>query len=404
MAAKKTTEASSTAQDISHVTDSNRPSIPKEIKKTTIGGQALIEGLMMVGPKRISMAIRKADGSIYVEEIAQGRKMVFFEKVPFFRGGIRLFRQLVTGTGALMKSAEISEETPPAAAVLPVDADASTDGVLTGTAQAAVTSTDTPESIAVTAGSEDQVSSEAKDARSPAKKPKAEAKPGRLDAFLEKHFNLMIVIFAFIGIMFSIVLFILVPRLIVDFVSNWIPGSQSKALSVVLTLNLVEGLLRIIIFVGYLMLTSRIKDIARVWMYHGAEHKTIACFEAGEPLTVENVRKFSRFHPRCGTAFLFIVIIVSILVFSVVGALIGVNFWWLNLLIRLAFMPVVAGIAYEIIHFTGKHDKNPICRSVSGPGLWMQRFTTREPDDGMLEVAIAAVVAVLPEREGEDAW
>ena len=398
MTTKKTTKAQPVGQDISQVTDVKSPSIPKEIKKTTIGGQALIEGLMMVGPKRISMAIRKADGSIYVEEIAQGRKMVFFEKVPFFRGGIRLFRQLVTGTGALMKSAELSEETPPAVAGMPVDTD------VPDALQGSVAGPDIPVSDAGTIGSEVQVPIITRKARTASKPPKAEAKPGRIDAFLEKHFNLMIGIFAIIGIMFSIGLFILLPRLIVDFVSNWIPASQSDALSVVLTLNLVEGLIRIIIFVGYLMLTSRIKDLARVWMYHGAEHKTIACFEAGEPLTVENIRKYSRFHPRCGTAFLFIVFIVSILVFSVVGAFIGVNILWLNMIIRITFMPVVAGIAYEIIHFAGKHDKNPICRSVSGPGLWLQRFTTREPDDGMLEVAIAAVVAVLPEREGEDTW
>jgi len=413
------------------------PSAPKHkvtparqgVKKTSIGGQALIEGLMMVGPKRISMAIRKADGSIYVEEISQGRKMIFFEKVPFFRGGIRLFRQLVTGTGALMKSAELSEETPPAPVVLPSDTqipDAPhTDTQIpdaphtdTQIPDAPHTDTQIPDAphtdthplenrtaTSGSAGSEEvRLSQLAKEARTAANPPKMQAKPGRIDLFLEKNMNLMIVIFAFLGIMFSITLFILLPRLIVDFSTQWIPDSKSSALSIVLSRNLAEGLLRILIFVGYLMLTSRLKDIARVWMYHGAEHKTIACFESGEPLTVENIRKFSRFHPRCGTAFLFVVVIVSILVFSVVGAFIGVNIWWLNILIRLALMPFVAGIAYEIIHFTGKHDKNPICRSVSKPGLWMQRFTTKEPDDRMLEVAIAAVLAVLPENEGEDTW
>jgi uncharacterized protein YqhQ len=187
-------------------------------------------------------------------------------------------------------------------------------------------------------------------------------------------------------------------------ITRWIPGSQTDNVGVTLILNLVEGILRIAIFIGYLAITSRMKEIARVWMYHGAEHKTISCYEAGEPLTVENVRKYSRFHPRCGTAFLFIVVIVSILVFCIAGVFIGVNIWWLNMLIRLALVPFVAGIAYEIIHFTGKHDSNPVCRSVSKPGMWMQRFTTREPDDRMIEVAIAAMEAVLPENKDEDNW
>ena len=216
--------------------------------------------------------------------------------------------------------------------------------------------------------------------------------------------TLMIFISEILGIMFSVVLFILLPRLIVDFISHWIPASQHDNVGVTLILNLAEGILRIAIFIGYLAITSRMKEIARVWMYHGAEHKTIACYEAGEPLTVENIRKYSRFHPRCGTAFLFIVVIVSILVFCVAGVFIGVNIWWLNMLIRLALVPLVAGIAYEIIHFTGKHDSNPVCRSVSKPGMWMQRFTTREPDDSMLEVAIAAMEAVLPENKDEDNW
>ncbi len=372
----------------------------KELKKTTIGGQALIEGLMMVGPRRIAMAIRKSDGSILVEEIAQGRKMVFFEKLPFFRGGIRLFRQLVTGTGALMKSAEFSEETPPVSAVTPT-----AEEQIPEVSQVAETEAGGADTDAITEPqTENRLSRMADDARTAAQPPKPVEKQGRLDAFLEKNMNIMIVIFALLGILFSVALFMLLPRLIIDFISNWIPASKSDSISVNLILNLAEGILRIAIFIGYLALTSRIKDIARVWMYHGAEHKTIACYEAGEPLTVANVRKFSRFHPRCGTAFLFVVVIVSILVFCIAGVFIGVNWWWLNALIRLALVPVVAGIAYEIIHFTGKHDTNVICRSVSKPGLWMQRFTTREPDDSMLEVAIAAVQAVLPENEGEDTW
>ena len=244
----------------------------------------------------------------------------------------------------------------------------------------------------------------ADEARSAAEPSEVKEKTSRMDSFIEKNMNVMIVISAILGIMFSVVLFIILPRFIVDLISKWIPASQSNTVGMNLILNLIEGVLRIAIFIGYLVLTSKMKDIARVWMYHGAEHKTIACYEAGEPLTVENIRKYSRFHPRCGTAFLFVVVIVSILVFCVVGVFIGVNIWWLNMLIRLALVPLVAGIAYEIIHFTGKHDTNPVCRSVSKPGMWLQRFTTREPDDSMLEVAIAAMEAVLPENKDEDNW
>ena len=164
--------------------------------------------------------------------------------------------------------------------------------------------------------------------------------------------------------------------------------------------SLVEGLLRITLFIGYLFMASRLKDIQRVWQYHGAEHKTIACYESGLPLTVENTRPFSRFHPRCGTAFMFIVIIVSIIVFSFLG-------WhsrWINLLIRFALVPVVAGIAYEIIRLAGRHD-NRFTRAISVPGLLLQRLTTAEPDDSMLEVAIAAMDAVRPNQEGiQDKW
>lgn len=380
----------------------SRETAAVKVKKTTIGGQALIEGLMMVGPRRIAMAIRKADGSIVVEEIAQGRKMIFFEKVPFIRGGLKLFRQLITGTGALMKSAELSEV--PAAAE-----PAAPEGISVPDAAEAMSVIDASAGTEAAAepsetSEEERLATLATQARSAAQPPKKQEKVSRLDSFLEKHMNLMVVFSAVLGILFGVILFFLLPRLIVDLITHWIPASQTDSYAVILLQNLVEGIIRITIFISYLALTSRVKDIARVWMYHGAEHKTIACYEAGEPLTVENIRKFSRFHPRCGTAFLFVVVIVSILVFAVSGIFIGVNIWWLNLLIRLALVPVVAGIAYEIIHFTGKHDDNAVCRSVSRPGMWMQRFTTREPDDSMLEVAIAAMQAVLPENKSEDNW
>ena len=162
---------------------------------------------------------------------------------------------------------------------------------------------------------------------------------------------------------------------------------------------MVEGIIKIVIFILYLALVSRMKEIRRVFEYHGAEHKSIACYEAGEELTVENVRKHTRFHPRCGTSFILIVLVIGIIVFSVVT--------WDNLAVRmilkLALLPVVMGIAYEIIKLAGRYD-NPVTRIVSAPGLWLQRLTTSEPDDSQIEVAIAALTEVLPQNKEEDRW
>jgi uncharacterized protein YqhQ len=178
--------------------------------------------------------------------------------------------------------------------------------------------------------------------------------------------------------------------------SGWQGGSAGKTN---LILSAFEGVVRIIIFLSYLWFSSRIKEIRRVWMYHGSEHKTIAAYEAGEELTVENVKRHSRFHPRCGTSFMFLVMVVSILVFALVGRHGAV----LNLLLRLALLPLVAGISYELIRLAGRFD-NPVTRLISLPGLALQRLTTAEPEDAMLEVAISAMQAVIPSDPDSDQW
>ena len=359
------------------------PAVPivRKPKKTTIGGQALIEGIMMCGPRRTAIAVRKADGSIYIEEIRKSTSETFFEKVPFVRGCIRFFRQLVSGTAAIMKSADISEqgaeEAPKAPAETPEDA--VTDGLVS----------DKPKTIA-------EVKAEKKSAKN--------AGESKLDQWVDKHNDGVMVFAAILGLAFSIVLFILLPRLVVDTVLGFISADRSDSIWLNVGLNFIEGAIRIIIFLLYLAFTSKIKDIARVWMYHGAEHKTIACYEAGEPLTVENIKRFSRFHPRCGTAFLFIVVLVSILVFCLASVFIGVNVWWVNMLVRLALVPLVGGISFEILRFCGRHDKNRLCKIFIAPGLMLQRLTTKEPNDSMIEVAIAAVQAVIPEDDREDVW
>ena len=367
------TEASETAVTAEPVVSPAPAPTKGKKKKTTVGGQALIEGIMMCGPHRTAIAVRKADGSIYVEEIKKSASETFFEKVPLVRGCIRFFRQLVTGTAALMKSAEISEEGAPEEAVTRVAAEETA-----------------PQTI-----------QEVKDEKKAAAKEKSASK---LDQWAEKHSDGMMIFAAVLGLAFSIVLFILLPRLVVDTALHFFSAERSDSIKLNVALNFVEGLVRITIFLLYLAFTSKLKDIARVWMYHGAEHKTIACYESGEPLTVENVRKCSRFHPRCGTAFLFIVVLVSILVFCIASVFIGVRVWWVNMLVRLALVPLVGGISYEILRLCGRHDENPICKIFIAPGLALQKLTTKEPTDSMIEVAIASVQAVIPENENEDIW
>ncbi|MBR5417197.1 MAG: DUF1385 domain-containing protein [Clostridiales bacterium] len=342
---------------------------------------------MMCGPRRTAIAVRKADGSIYVEEIKKSASETFFEKVPLVRGCIRFFRQLITGTAALMKSAEISEQGAENAE------DNKDNENNNGVNVAAIDAKD------ATTGA-----FEAEENKKDAKKDSPKKSESKLDQWADKHTDGVMIFAAVLGLAFSIVLFILLPRLIVDTCLHFFSAERSDSIKLNVALNFIEGVIRIVIFLTYLGLTSKMKDIARVWMYHGAEHKTIACYEAGEELTVENVRKQSRFHPRCGTAFLFIVVLVSILVFCVASVFIGVQVWWINMLVRLALVPLVGGISYEILRFCGRHDKNALCKIFIAPGLALQKLTTKEPTDSMIEVAIASVQAVIPENSNEDIW
>ncbi len=322
--------------------------------KTMIGGQALIEGIMMRGPKKDAIVTRGKDG-LCIE--VTDRKIVdpkSFKAWPVLRGIFNFFDSQVTGVKALMRSADLA-----------------------------------PEEYG------------------------ADETPSKLDQWLEKKlgnekFQQWVIGFAvFLGLAMSICLFFLLPGIIVGFVDRWIPNN--------LVLNLVEGLVRMTIFMGYMLLVSRMNEMKRVFAYHGAEHKTIRCYEAGLPLTVENVRLQTRLHPRCGTSFLLVVMIISILVFSVASTALlelipGLNllqgtflYRLIMIIFKLLLLPLVVGITYEINRWIGRHD-NGLTRILSAPGMWMQNFTTNEPDDAMIEVGIAAVQAVLPEREGEDAW
>ena len=320
--------------------------------KTMIGGQALIEGIMMRGPEKDAIVIRGKDG-LSVE--VSPRKLPperSFKKWPFFRGMFNFFDSQVTGVKALMRSADLAPE-------------------------------------------------------------EMQEEPSKFDLWLEKKLGnekfqqAIIGIAVALGLGMSIGLFFLLPMVIGGFFDKWITSNVG--------INLLEGVIRMVIFMAYMILVSRMEEMRRVFSYHGAEHKTIRCYEAGLPLTVENVRKQTRLHPRCGTSFLLIVMVISILVFSVASSgllaafpaleAIRGTFGYRLLMIafKLLLLPVVVGITYEINRWCGRHD-NRFTAMLSAPGMWLQNFTTNEPDDSMIEVAIMAVEAVLPENEGDDRW
>ena len=304
--------------------------------KTSIGGQALIEGVMMRGPKLSAMATRMPDQSIDTETWENKGVGAWYKKVPFIRGIFNLVDSLVIGYTCLMKSAEKSG----------MDLE--------------------------------------------------DEEPGKFEKWLTEKLgdNMMKVISGFamvLGVVLALLLFMVIPTYAIKFLDMAVPlGGMKTAL---------EGILKIAIFILYLALVARMPDIRRVFEYHGAEHKTIACYEAGEELTVENVRKYRRFHPRCGTSFILIVLIISIIVFSFVPWGSGM----LRVLYKIVLLPVVVGIAYEIIKLAGRYD-NIFTRIISAPGLWLQRLTTNEPHDDQIEVAIASMLPVIPETKDEDKW
>ena len=305
--------------------------------RTSIGGQALIEGIMMRGPKKLAIVVRTKDGLV---EKTEELKLIK-DKYPilgfvFIRGVVNFISSLTTGMRSIMYSA-------------------------------------------------DQMPEEEQEAQS------------KLDKWIEKKLEsekaekVIITITVVISVALMIGLFMLLPTLLAGTVTQFVEN--------VIIRNLIEGALRIIIFLTYLWLTTKLSYIKRVWAYHGAEHKTIYCYEKALPLTVDNVREQSSLHPRCGTSFLFIVMIISILVFSLAT--------WNNLLIRfvlrIALLPIVVAISYEVIKLAGRYD-NILTRIISAPGKALQKLTTSEPDDEMIEVAIRALELVKPEDEKEAAW
>ena len=312
--------------------------------KTMCGGQALIEGIMMRGPKKQAVVVRKSDGELAVQE----KELKFIKDKypilgwPLIRGVVNFADSMYNGVTALMYSAEFYPE----------------DG-------------------------------------------EEEEEPSKFEVWLndrlgsEKFTALITTVAVILGVGMSIGLFFLLPTLLGTAIRVLTPSMLAR--------NLAESVLKVLIFVAYLAICSRIGEMKRVFSYHGAEHKTIFCYEAGLPLTVENVRKQPRHHPRCGTSFLFMVIAVSILVSTVVFAIWPVQNAFLRFLAHLAMLPLIVGISYEFNRWAGRHD-GPVTKILTAPGLWLQNFTTFEPDDSMIEVGVKALELVLPEVKGEDAW
>ena len=305
--------------------------------RTSIGGQALIEGILMRGPKQQAIVCRTKDGLVEkVEDVSLIRDKFPILRLPILRGYVTFLESMIKGMQALTYSANL----------IPLE---------------------------------------------------EQGEPDKLDKWIEEHFSfekaqkIIIGLAVVLGIALSVFLFIFLPALIVGFIK---PLTQSFLIR-----NLAEGLTKVAILLLYMGLVSRTPDIRRLFSYHGAEHKTIFCYEHGKALTVENVRPESRFHPRCGTSFLLVVVLVSILVNSVVR----VSNTFGRVGCHLLLLPVVVGISYEINRWCGAHD-NRLSSILSAPGKWLQRITTNEPDDSMIECAIRAMELVIPEEKGSDLW
>ncbi len=311
-------------------------SIKKEKFKTTIGGQALIEGVMMKGPSKIAIAVRKPNKEIElkVEKLKDLSDKYSVLKLPIIRGAFKLIDAMVTGVNALTYSASFWDD-------------------------------------------EEENKSE--------------------DSFFNKMFGensekvsmALTVVFSFV---IAALFFMILPSITAGFLKNIVKST--------ILLNLIEGLIRLVVFGIYLYYVSKLEDIRRVFEYHGSEHKSISCYEAGEELTVENVRKYPIVHPRCGTSFLFMVMMISIVVLSFFG--------WpdplMRIVTRIVALPVIAGISYEVNRIIGKSDTK-LCKILAKPGMKIQSLATvREPDDSMIEVAITSLKAVIPDEGETDLW
>ena len=314
--------------------------------RTSIGGQALIEGILMRGPEKQAIVVRDQEGHLVekIEELKLIKDRYPILGWPLVRGTVNFLDSMVKGVKALMYSADFYPD---------VEA----------------------------------------------------AQPSKFELWLEKHLSskklesAVVALAVVLGVGMSLFLFMVLPTFLTGGLTHFFPGFPMWGR------NLLEGILKIAIFLLYLFFCSRQKDIYRVFQYHGAEHKAIFCYEAGLPLTVENVRVQPRHHPRCGTSFLFVVIFVSILISSVVFGIWPITNALLRTAVHLLLLPMVVGITYEFNRWVGRHVQDSgLAKVLTAPGMWMQNFTTNEPDDSMIEVAIRSLELVLPSEKGKDEW
>ena len=309
--------------------------------RTSIGGQALIEGILMRGPEKQAIVVRSPEGLVVKEEPLKLVKDKYpILGLPLVRGSVTFLDSMFKGVKALMFSADYFPE---------------------------------------------------EEVEEPSKFEKwLDEKLGN-----EKMEKVVIAASVVMAVGMCLLLFMIIPTFLSSLVTYVTDSGVVR--------NLVDAVLRIVIFMAYMILVSRMKEIKRVFAYHGAEHKTIFCYEKGMELTVENVRVQPKHHPRCGTSFLFVVIIVAVLLHSVVFAIWPVDNVLLRVAIQLLMLPFVVGVTYEFNRYVGGHD-NPVTNFLAKPGMWMQNFTTNEPDDSMIEVAIEAMKCVIPAQEGKDNW
>lgn len=352
------------------------------VKRTSIGGQAVIEGVMMNGPHRSVLAVRSNKGNIVVEDVVKPgyRDKCKLFKLPIIRGMVAYIESMVLGYKTLTRSADLS-------------------GMTELEEEEAKPKADTSES--------EQPQTESGDTADTANGDNTADKTDNTNATDEKQsgkisdalMNTVMIIAAVLGVALALFLFMFIPTVIF----NFFDGLCGNALTNMNLRGLIEGLMKLAIFIIYIILVSFTKEIKRLFQYHGSEHKTIFCYEHGLELTVENVRKQSRFHPRCGTSFLFLMIAVGILLSTLIAFLFPIvtvnKYVWVA--VKILLIPVFCGVGYELLKICGRYD-NLATKIIAAPGLWIQRLTTKEPDDDMIEVAIESIKAVIPENPDDD--
>ncbi len=370
--------------------------------RTSIGGQALMEGIMMRGPKRTAMAVRNTKGEIVLEQSeTRGIKRPKICRLPIIRGIFGYMDSMIVGYKALMRSAEIAGledvvEESPKKKKKRLEREAEQKRLSGETAEAV------PESVA-DPNAETKADAPVRAEEDGTKLAEA-ATDDKLPAWVMTATMVVSIIF---GVALAIGMFVWLPTFLFGLLVKGVPKAADTGSDALNSLvkSAFEGVIKVVLLVGYMALISLEKDIRRTFMYHGAEHKSIFCYEAGKELTVENVRSMRRFHPRCGTSFLILMVLVSIFIsFFIDPVTIVISGHVLSpvwrVLVRILLIPLVVGIGYELIKFAGRHD-NIVTRVISAPGLWLQRITVREPDDSMIECAITALKAVIPE-DGSD--